>query len=122
MLGVAELVVVAGAGRAEGVSSSGGGVRERSIVSGVPGISGVCITSSWAPESPNSGGGVRGLIGRNASSSESDSNAARRASEYSLGEAGRARTADSTTMDKLVLAQARTRSRRIESVQERVGY
>ena len=64
---VAELGEVAVAGRAVGVSSSGGGVCDRSIVSGVLGRSGVRTTSSWSPITPKGGGGVRGLGGRKAS-------------------------------------------------------
>ena len=66
---------------------------------------------------------MRGLGGRATpySCSTWDSNAARQLSEYSLGDEGRARTTDSKTMDKLVLDDSRTRSRRIESVRERVG-
>ena len=67
---VAELEVVTVAGRAEGVSSSGGGVPERSIVPGVPGVRGVRgvrTSSSWSPSLPKFGGGVRGLGGRKSS-------------------------------------------------------
>ena len=48
---------------AESASSTGGDVPNRSIVVGMLGMYGVCGTSSWAPESPKSGGGVRGLGG-----------------------------------------------------------